>query len=124
MDRWMESMCRAGDQSSKIDRLRLACIASRLPIPSSFTKASWKGSDTVDGSLRLSSSIFIRHKGSHQSTRGVATHSLTSLLRLLVDDCCGAVATGGVSDALERPQPTLLYPQAEGRGNVWLTKLS
>ena len=44
----MESMCRAGDQSSKIDRLRLAGIASRLPIPSSFSKASWKGSDTVD----------------------------------------------------------------------------
>ena len=43
---------------------------------------------------------------------------------LLVDNCCGAVVTGGLSDALERPQPTLLYPQAEGRGNVWLTKRS
>ena len=32
--------------------------------------------------------------------------------------------TGGLPGALDHPGPTLLYPQAEGRGNVWLTKRS
>ena len=63
-------------------RLRLAGPTSWLPsIPSSFNKASWRGSDTVDGSPRLSSSIFIRHQGSHQSeVFEMAQQSMYSLL--------------------------------------------
>ena len=32
--------------------------------------------------------------------------------------------TGGLPGVLEHPGPTLLYLQAEDRGNVWLTKRS
>ena len=44
------------------------------------------------------------------------------LTSLPVDDCYGAVVTEGLPGALDHPGPALLYPQAEGRGNVWLTK--
>ena len=33
----------------------------------------------------------------------------------------GSRLTGGLPDVLGHPGPTLIYPQAEGRGNVWLT---
>ena len=50
-------MRRCWPQASSIDPTAVCFI------PSSFSKASWKGSDTVDGGLRLSSSIFTQTDG-------------------------------------------------------------